>query len=222
MICIARTGMPGEAIPWVGAILAGGQGKRLGGRDKALLPLAGRTLLDHVVERASRQAPLLAVIANGDPTRFGHHGLPVLADTEQGHLGPLAGILTAMDWAADEVRTTGWVATFAVDSPFFPADLVARLSRAVADLGGDIARATSGGRAHPVFALWPVRLRHELRKALVEEGVRGVDAWMRRHAVVQVDFPTTPFDPFFDVDTPEDLLQAERFLAEESRMAALG
>ncbi len=209
MICIIRTGMPGEAVPWVGVILAGGRGRRVGGRVQALLSLGGRALLDRAIERALPQVADLALNANGDAGRFSGWNLPVLADTVEGYAGPLAGVLTAMEWAVKGENSTGWVATFPVDAPFFPTDLVGRLSAAIADQGADIGRALSGGRAHPLFALWPVRLRHDLRKALVEEGVRGVQEWMARHKVVQVDFPTSPVDPFYNINSLEDLARAE-------------
>ncbi len=213
MICIIRTGMPDEAVPWLGCILAGGEGKRLGSRCKALVPVDGRPLLDHVIERALPQVAGLALNANDDPANFSNYGLPIVPDPSSERLGPLAGVLAAMDWAAADSRSTGWVATFPVDSPFFPTDLVRRLSRAISDAGADIGRAMSNGHPHPVFALWPIRLRHDLRAALLEEGVRGVDYWMRRYNVVQVDFAAQR-DPFFDVDTPDDLAAAEIMMRE--------
>ena len=200
----------------MGVVLAGGRARRMGGGDKWLLPLGGRPILDRVLRRALPQVAQLVVNANGDPARVaagGAGGLPVVADGVPGRAGPLAGVLAGMEWAAAHAPDISLVATFAADSPFFPLDLVKRLERA---LGPDrpLARAASGGRAHPVFGLWPVALRRDLRRALERDGVRKVDAWTARHGVAEVDFPFAgPVDPFFNVNAPDDLARAEEFFA---------
>lgn len=195
-----------------GILLAGGQSRRMGGGDKCLRPLGGRTILARIVERAMPQVMALAINANGDGARFAEYGLPVVADSVEGFVGPLAGVLAGLDWAAQAVPAASHVASFATDAPFLPRDLVARLGGAVAG-GADLACAASGGQAHPVFGLWPVRLREVLRHALVEEKIRKVDAWTARYRLVQVDFATEPVDPFFNTNRPEDLAEAERLLA---------
>lgn len=205
MECIIRSGMPKPAVPWVGVILAGGRGLRMGGVDKALLPLGGRSLLERVIERARPQVSDLALNANGDPSRFAFSGLPVIADGIADWPGPLAGVLAALDWASEIKRNTGWVMTFPVDCPFVPLDLAPTLSAAITDQGGDIARAFSGDRPHPLAALWPIRLRRHLRRAMIEDGIRGVQEWTARYRVVQVEFPAIPFDPFLNINRPEDL-----------------
>ena len=194
-----------------GVILAGGLSRRLGGGDKCLRLLAGRPILAHIIERLRPQVGALALNANGDPARFAGFQLPVIADSIAGFVGPLAGILAGLDWAAGRSGITH-VATAAADAPFLPLALVDRLQRAVEEKGCDLACARSAGRAHPVFGLWPVALREELRAA-VSGGVRKVDQWTARYRLVPVDFRDGPPDPFFNVNHPEDLMEAERLVA---------
>lgn len=195
-----------------GIVLAGGLARRMGGGDKGLRLLGGRTLLDWVIERARPQVVALALNANGDPSRFAALGLEIVADPIAGFAGPLAGVLAGLDWAAETDGTVTHVASFASDAPFFPRDLVARLAAALAD-GADLACAASDGQAHPVFGLWPVALRQDLRHALEEEGIRKVDQWTARHRLAQVAFPVAGVDPFFNANRPEDLAAAERLAA---------
>jgi molybdenum cofactor guanylyltransferase len=195
----------------VGVLLAGGQARRMGGGDKSLRRLGDRTILEHVIERARPQVAALVLNANGDPARFARFGLPVAADVVEGFAGPLAGVLTGMAWARANRPGCAWIVTIATDTPFFPEDLVARMREAVA--GADLACARSNGRAHPVFGLWPVRLAEDLRHAMVEDAIRKVDVWTARYRLVEVDFPAAPFDPFFNANRPEDLVEAERLLA---------
>lgn len=199
--------------PVLGVILAGGLARRMGGGDKALLPLGPGTLLDAVIARARPQVAALLLNANGDPARFARFGLEVAADPLPGFLGPLAGVLAGMEAALRRDPPLPWVASLAADTPFFPADLVARLLDAVAREGAELACAASGGRTHPVFGLWPSRLAGALRRALAEEGERKIDAWTARHRLAVVDWPTEPLDPFFNVNTPSDLAEASRLLA---------
>jgi molybdenum cofactor guanylyltransferase len=195
----------------VGVLLAGGQARRMGGGDKSLRRLGDRTILEHVIERARPQVAALVLNANGDPARFARFGLPVAADVVEGFAGPLAGVLTGMEWAHENRPDCAWIATIATDTPFFPEDVVAHLRRAVE--GADLACASSRGRAHPVFGLWPVRLAADLRHAMVEDQVRKVDVWTARHRLVEVEFTAARFDPFFNANRPEDLVEAERLLA---------
>jgi molybdopterin-guanine dinucleotide biosynthesis protein A len=202
-----------------GVLMAGGQSRRMGGGDKCLRALAGKPILAHVIDRVRPQVGPLVLNANGDPARFATFGLPVVADVVGDFAGPLAGVLTGLEWAADrdpESDSPGaWLASFATDAPFLPADLVARLLAAVVAGGADLACAASQGRDHPVFGLWPLRLRHDLRRAMVAEGLRKVDLWTARFKLVSVDFPLVetpagPLDPFFNANRPEDLAEAER------------
>ncbi len=196
----------------VGVILAGGLSRRMGGDDKALLRIGGRTILAHVIERIGPQVNTLVLNANGDPDRFSEYGLTVAPDTVAGHAGPLAGVLCGLEWAAANAPGSAWVATVPTDAPFLPADLVARLL-AAAETGADMVCAESRGRAHPVCGLWPVRLRAELRRAMVEEEIRKVDIWTARYRLARADFPADPLDPFFNANTPDDLAEAERLMA---------
>lgn len=193
-----------------GVILAGGLSRRMGGGDKPLLEVDGQTLLERVIARLSPQATPLLLNANGDPRRFDQYGLAVRTDVIAGHGGPLVGVLTAMEWAGEQGLE--WVVTAAADTPLFPADLVQRLRSAQQAEQADITLAVSDGRDHPVFALWPVRLAAALRHALVELDMRKVGAFMDRHRVVRVEWPSRPFDPFFNVNSPDDVAQLERLL----------
>lgn len=192
-----------------GTILAGGRARRMGGGDKGLLAIGDRTMLDHVIERLAPQVGELALNANGDEARFAEFGLPVLADPVAGHAGPLAGVLAGLDWAAG--REVANIVTAAADTPFLPTDLVARLMDAAVDQGVQIALASTATGLHPTFGLWPVALRDDLRAAL-SEGVRKVVDWTDRHGVARAEFPVGEFDPFFNVNTPEDLDRAQDFL----------
>lgn len=197
--------MPPEQNNICGVLLAGGQSRRMGGGDKCLMTLGGRTLLQRIVDTAAPQVGPLVLNTNSDPALFDACNLPVAPDVIDGFAGPLAGVLTGLEWAQANAPDCDWVASFACDAPFAPADLVARLVAAVAQDGADMACATSGGRDHPVFALWPVRLAGELRAAVVDEGVRKVDIWTARFRLARADFDTENGDPFFNINRPEDL-----------------
>jgi len=194
----------------IGVILAGGLGRRMGGGDKPLRTIRGMTILDHVVRRLSDQCSEIILNANGDPGRFSSFGLTVVADNVGGNPGPLAGILASLDWAAGNRPDTEWVVSAAADCPFLPRDLVQRLHQARASELTQLAVASSGERSHPVIGLWPVALRHELRRALVDEDVRKIDRWTDRYTVATVAWPIEPVDPFYNANTPEDLREAER------------
>ena len=197
----------------VGVLLAGGLARRMGGGDKCLRPLAGKTLLARVIERVSPQVGRLILNANGEPARFAGYDVPVVADVVEGYAGPLAGILTALDWAAENAPHCPLVASFATDAPFLPRDLVSTMAEARDLAGADLACAASEGRAHPVIGLWPVELRADLREALVEQGERKIDRWTASHRLVEVAFPGDPVDPFFNANHEDDLAEAERLIA---------
>jgi molybdenum cofactor guanylyltransferase len=207
-----------EIPPVAGVLLAGGLARRMGGGDKCLLPLAGRPMLAHAIARLQPQVTALAVNANGDPARFAPFGLAVVADVVEGFAGPLAGVLTGMAWARATVPEAEWLVSAATDTPFFPADLVARLMAGAAARDAPVAFAASDGRTHPVFGLWHLSLLEALRNALIDEDERKIDRFAGRYEVAVVDFTITPFDPFFNVNRPDDLVEAERLskLVEEA------
>lgn len=207
--------MPNEVMSGnvAGVLLAGGLSRRMGGGDKCLRLLGGRTILSRVIESASGQVAGLALNANGDPARFKDYGLPVIPDVIDGYAGPLAGILTGLEWVAQEWPDCTWMMSFPTDAPFAPDDLTARLWAAVKAEDADMACASSKGRTHPVVGLWPVALRDALRHAMVEDDMRKVDAWTARYKVACVDYSSAPFDPFFNTNRLEDLDAAELILA---------
>lgn len=196
----------------VGLLLAGGQSRRMGGGDKALRPLGGISLLERVVERLRPQVASLVLNANGDPSRFAEFGLPVVPDGVPDFAGPLAGVLAGLDWTAQHHPDCSFIVSVATDAPFLPTNLVASLVAALETANADLACAASGGRVHPVFGLWPLRLREDLRRAVLTEGIRKVDRWTARFKLVTVPFPDTPVDPFFNANRPEDLEAAAALL----------
>jgi molybdopterin-guanine dinucleotide biosynthesis protein A len=212
----------GEAgvTPTLGVLLAGGLARRMGGGDKPLKTIAGRTILERVVERLAPQCEALIVNANGDPARFAFTGLPVVPDGVPGFAGPLAGILAALDWTAAHRPDLAWVASAAADSPFIPRDFVSRLHAAREAASVPLACAESSGQAHPVNGLWPVALREDLRHALVVEDMRKIDRWTARHGVALAAWPAAPVDPFFNANTPEDIVEAERLIASQVTLDA--
>jgi len=202
---------PAGATPATfGLVLAGGLARRMGGGDKALIHIGDKTILQRVLERLTPACAGVVLNANGDPTRFAAFGLPVVADDVAGFAGPLAGILAGLDWVAAHAPGIEWLASAPGDCPFLPHDLVARLHAARIAAKKPLACAQSGDWRHPVVGLWPVALRADLRHALVAEDLRKIEVWTARHGVALAEWPTTPVDPFFNVNTPEDVAAASR------------
>ena len=196
-----------------GVLLAGGLARRMGGGDKPMRTIAGRTILDRVIARLKPQCDGLILNANGDPARFAAFGLPVIADGVADFPGPLAGILAALDWAAANRPDVKLVLSAAADCPFLPRDLVSRLHAALEAENAELAVAASDGQSHPVIGLWSVALREQLRHALVVEDVRKIDRWTARFRLATVTWPTTPLDPFFNANTMDDIAEADRLAA---------
>ncbi|TCL08487.1 molybdopterin-guanine dinucleotide biosynthesis protein A [Shimia isoporae] len=210
----------------LGVILAGGKATRMGGGDKGRLMLGDRSILSHVIDRLEPQVASVALNANGDAARFGDLGLPVIADDVDGFAGPLAGVLAGLDWAAEQGAES--IVTAAADTPFFPCDLVPRLLLATDGMDNRLALAAtprgegettksmsrSGLIRHPTFGIWPVALRHDLRAAL-DDGLRKVVLWTDPHGGRLAEFPTDGGDPFFNVNTAEDLAEARRMVGAE-------
>jgi molybdopterin-guanine dinucleotide biosynthesis protein A len=185
----------------------------MGGGDKPMRRIGGRTILQRAIARLKAQCDGLILNANGDPARFKAYGLSVIPDSVANFPGPLAGILAALDWAAVNRPEVSLVLSAAADCPFLPRDLVSRLHQALAERNAQLAVAASGGQSHPVIGLWSVALRDELRHALVVEDVRKIDRWTARYNVVTVTWPTVPLDPFFNANTMDDIAEAERLNA---------
>jgi molybdenum cofactor guanylyltransferase len=195
--------------PTVGLVLAGGQARRMGGGDKALIKIGGVAILDRVLAALRPGCTAIVLNANGDPARFARYGLPVIADSVADFPGPLAGILAGLDWTAAHAPGTQWMASVPGDCPFLPRDLVKRLHVARAEQNTPLACARSGDWRHPVVGLWRVDLREDLRHALTAEGLRKIEVWTARHGVALAAWPDQPFDPFFNVNTPDDAAAAE-------------
>jgi molybdopterin-guanine dinucleotide biosynthesis protein A len=205
---LSETGEHTKA-PVTGVVLAGGQSRRMGGGDKGLLELAGKPMLRHVIDRLAPQVGRTIINANGDPQRFATFALPVVADTVEGFVGPLAGVLAGMRWSTGNVPAARWIVTAPGDAPLLPRDLVERMMEAVAEREDTIALAQSGGEMHPVVGLWPIALMQDLEEQL-KAGVRKVLIWADRHGTVAVPFPCARFcglsiDPFYNANTPQEL-----------------
>ena len=200
----------------VGILLAGGKSSRMGGGDKCLLPLAGRPILAHVIERLKPQVAELIISANGDPACFSAFGLPVVEDRLGVYAGPLAGILAGLEWARTNRPQSRFAITAASDTPFLPADLVDRLCSASGEGAPNLAVARSADGLHPVFGLWPMTLAPDLEASLMS-GERKVSDWVRQHQAREVMFPpleigSQTIDPFFNINRADDLAAAEAFL----------
>ena len=199
----------------LGVILAGGLARRMGGGDKSLLSLgASSRVLDQVIARLGAQVDQMVLNANGDPERFDEFGLPVVADSLDGFLGPLAGVLAGLDYAAD--HGFDHIVSVAADTPFFPTDLVSALETASKHMDVPIALAATkieGGITvrHPTFGLWPVAFREDLQSAL-QDGLRKVVLWTDQHGAETHVFDSGEIDPFFNINTPEDLELANKMM----------
>jgi molybdopterin-guanine dinucleotide biosynthesis protein A len=197
-------------IETFGLVLAGGLARRMGGGDKALIRIGNETILQRTLARLTPQVAGIVLNANGDRARFAEFGLPVVADSVPDFAGPLAGILAGLDWLAANKPRTEWMVSVPGDCPFLPRDLVAKLHAARISNGKLLACAHSGDWRHPVAALWHVGLRDDLRHAITVEDLRKIEVWTARHGVALADWPIEPVDPFFNVNTPEDVATATR------------
>jgi len=196
----------------VGAIIAGGQSTRFGGDDKFFEKLGGKSLIGHVVERVQPQTEILIINSNSDAALFDRQSLPVVSDSIAGFAGPLAGILAGMDWVRKNHPSTRWMATFPSDAPFIPLDCVKKMLECAENDDVDIVCAASNGRMHPVCALWYVGLAPDLRRSMLYEDMRKIDLWTVRHKLSTVKFSNSSYDPFFNINRPEDLKCAEDIL----------
>jgi len=204
-------------IETFGLVLAGGLARRMGGGDKALIRIGSETILERALARLKPQVSGVVLNANGDPARFAPFGLPVVADSVSDFAGPLARILAGLDCVAANKPGVEWIVSVPGDCPFLPRDLVAKLHAARITNGKPLACAHSGDWRHPVVALWHVALREDLRHAITVEDLRKIEVWTARHGVALAHWPTEPVDPFFNVNTPEDVEKAAK-LAETEKV----
>ena len=205
-----------------GVVLAGGRSSRMGVDDKCFALLAGKPILAHVIARLEPQVAGLAINANADPSRFASFGFPVIADRIAGHAGPLAGLHAALQWAKERGPSIRYVVTVACDTPFLPGDLVERFLAALDETGRECCVARSAEGVHPVIGLWPIAIAGKLEVAL-DRGQRTAKAWAEQQGAVEVFFPPTqlgerPIDPFFNINRPEDLAEAEALLGEGPKL----
>lgn len=196
----------------LGILLAGGQARRMGGGDKCLLPLGGKTLLQRSIAKAQPQVEQLILSANGSSLRFARSRLPVVADLYPDFLGPLAGIHSGLQWAQQHRPDVDWLASFACDTPFFPDNLVAQLAEAADHESALVTVAASDGRMHPVFALWHRSLLESLSETLESGKIPPLAQWIEQQSHTQVTFSCADYDPFFNINRPQDLYDAETFL----------
>jgi molybdopterin-guanine dinucleotide biosynthesis protein A len=195
-------------------MLAGGLARRMGGGDKARIAIGGVSILQRVLASLTQQCSRVIINANGNASRFADTGLPVVADSIPDFAGPLAGILAGLDWTATNAPNIAWLVSVPGDCPFLPKDLVERLHAARADADTPLACARSGEWRHPVVGLWPVALREDLRRALVDESLHKIELWTARHGIAIAEWPAVPVDPFFNVNTPDDAGRAEAIAAQ--------
>jgi molybdopterin-guanine dinucleotide biosynthesis protein A len=197
----------------LGLVLAGGLARRMGGGDKALIEIGGKTILSRVLATLAPQSDGMILNANGDTGRFASYGLPVVSDDIPDFAGPLAGILAGLDWLAANRPGLQWMVSVPGDCPFLPVDLVARLHQVREQAGMALACAKSGDWRHPVVGLWNVKLRADLRSAIVDEDLHKIEIWTARHGIATAEWPDHPVDPFFNVNTPEDRARANEIAA---------
>ncbi len=203
----------------IGVILAGGLARRLGNIDKALVKIDATTLLDRAITNLEKQCSQIIINANGNPDRFESTNKPIVADTIEGHAGPLAGVLAAMQWVQQNEPQTKWIATLPVDTPFAPDDFARKLLLETTKTNADMACTSSNGRHHPVVGLWPVDLADQLKQAMMKEDMRKVDLWTARYKLTIVDFEVGQYDPFFNINRPADIEKAEQILKDQPNVS---
>jgi molybdopterin-guanine dinucleotide biosynthesis protein A len=197
----------------VGVILAGGLARRMGGGDKCLLPLAGKSLLQRTIERAQPQVSQLLLNANGSSLRFARTRLPVVADANPNNLGPLAGVHAGFTWMQVNAPKQEWLMSFASDTPFFPTNIADELLAAAINSGKTLIVATSKLRVHPVFSLWHISVASKISAQLITGEAPRLQDWIKAQEPLEVDFKADAYDPFFNINTPQDLYAAEPMAA---------
>ena len=193
----------------LGAILAGGQSKRMG-KDKLFLEINNKKLIEHTIDKVKKYLKEVIIITNQDNEFFSKNNLITVEDCIQGQLGPLAGILTAMKWAKENLTKCSWIATFPCDTPFFPESIIKSFMEESKKKESLILCASSHGRKHNIFGLWSLDLYDKLKDDLINKKVRKVQDWTEKNKIKNLEFKFKDYDPFFNINTEEDLKFAKK------------
>jgi len=195
----------------LGAILAGGQSKRMG-KDKLFLQLNNKTLIEHTIDKVKKHLKKVIIITNQENEFFSKNNLTVVKDCIEGQLGPLVGILTAMKWAKENLTQCAWVASFPCDTPFFPENIVENFIQESEKKESLILCASCHGRKHNIFGLWSLDLYDKLQDELINKKVRKVQDWTEKNKIKNLEFEFKDYDPFFNINTKEDLEFAKKLI----------
>jgi len=193
----------------LGAILAGGQSKRMG-KDKLFLELNNKKLIEHTIDKVKKYLKKIIIITNQDNEFFFKNNLTTVKDCIEGQLGPLVGILTAMKWAKENLNKCSWIATFPCDTPFFPESIIESFIEESEKKESLILCASSHGRKHNIFGLWSLDLYDKLKDDLINKKVRKVQDWTEKNKIKNLEFKFKDYDPFFNINTEEDLEFAKK------------
>ena len=193
----------------LGSILAGGKSKRMG-EDKLFLNLNNKTLIEHTINKVKKYFRELIIITNKENEFFAKNNLTTVKDCIEGQLGPLVGILTAMKWAKENSPKCSWIATFPCDTPFFPESIIPKFIEESKKKESLILCASSHGRKHNIFGLWSLDLYDKLHNDLVNNKVRKVQDWTKENNIKNLEFEFKDYDPFFNINTSEDLEFAKK------------
>ena len=193
----------------LGAILAGGQSKRMG-KDKLFLELNNKKLIDHTIDKVKKYFKKVIIITNQENEFFSKNNLITVKDCIEGQLGPLVGILTAMKWAKENLNKCSWIATFPCDTPFFPDSIIKSFIEESKKKESLILCASSHGRKHNIFGLWSLDLYEKLENDLVNKKIRKVQDWTQKNKIKNLEFKFKDYDPFFNINTKEDLEFAKK------------
>jgi len=193
----------------LGAILAGGQSKRMG-KDKLFLELDNKKLIEHTIDKVKKYLKKVIIVTNQDNKFFSKNNLITVKDCIEGQQGPLVGILTAMKWAKENLSKCAWIATFPCDTPFFPKSIIESFIEESKKKESLILCASSHGRKHNIFGLWSLDLYDKLKDDLINKKIRKVQDWTEKNKIKNLEFKFKDYDPFFNINTEEDLTVAKK------------
>ena len=193
----------------LGAILAGGQSKRMG-KDKLFLEFNNKKLIEYTIEKVKKNLGKVIIITNNENEFFSKNNLITVKDCIEGQLGPLVGILTAMKWAKENLDKCSWIATFPCDTPFFPESIIKSFIEESKKKESLILCASSHGRKHNIFGLWSLDLYDKLKDDLINKKVRKVQDWTEKNKIKNLEFEFKDYDPFFNINTKDDLEFAKK------------